>query len=138
MTSTEIIVDVRQLLKKNVPREVIETLEVAKRAFVFGYFYYKLFTVSHHYAFLAVEAALKIKYTEIIGKESQNHTQVIEALVKSGVIPENKKDSYEAGRCLRNELSHLAKTTTVAPSADILHRTAEMINVLYAEREKEV
>ena len=120
-------------LNDKVPEEAAEALEVAKRTFVFGYFYYKLFTVSHHYAFLAVEAALKIKYKEVTGKESSNHTHVIEALVKSGVIPENKKELYDAGRYLRNELSHLTDSTTMTPSADILYRTAEMINDLYEE-----
>jgi hypothetical protein len=42
----------------SVPESVRHTFRLAKRLYLFGYFEYGFFTVSDHYAFLALEAAL--------------------------------------------------------------------------------
>lgn len=65
--------------------------------------------------------------------EKINLKEVIDKLAKEGIIPEDKKDLYDAGRDLRNTLSHLTKRTVLTPDAVILERTAEMINKLYSE-----
>lgn len=43
------------------PRRVFET---AKKLYIFGYFYYRFFTVSEHYAYLALESAIKHRYNQ--------------------------------------------------------------------------
>lgn len=52
----------------NVPDSVQRAFKVSKDLFIFGYFRYYFFTVSQHYAFLALEAAIKSKYVESLGK----------------------------------------------------------------------
>ncbi len=126
-------------LNQNVPEEVREILEISKKLFIFGYFYYRFFTVSQHYAFLALESALQNKYKELFDAsdkklESINLKDIIDRLVKRGIIAEDKKFLYDAGRDLRNDLSHLAKRKVLTPDAVILERTAEMINKLYEQK----
>lgn len=45
-----------------VPENVKRTFKRAKDLFIFGYFKYEFFTISQHYAFLALEAAIKARY----------------------------------------------------------------------------
>lgn len=45
-----------------VPDNVKRTFKRAKDLFIFGYFKYEFFTISQHYAFLALEAAIKARY----------------------------------------------------------------------------
>lgn len=47
----------------NVPKDVRETFQRAKDIYIFGYFKYEFFTVSVHYASLALEAAVKARWT---------------------------------------------------------------------------
>lgn len=125
-------------LNQNVPEEVKEIFEISKRLFIFGYFYYRFFTVSQHYAFLALESALRNKYKVLFGVDDKrlekiNLKEIIDKLAKEGIIPEDKKDLYDAGRDLRNTLSHLTQRKVLTPDAIILERTAEMINNFYAK-----
>jgi len=119
------------ILNDGVPEEVSGVLETAKQLFVLGYFGYRLFTVSSHYSFLAVEAALGNKYKAIYGKKESNLNEVINRLAKDGLIPSDKKDVYNACRRLRNQLSHLTTRKVLAPDASALYRAAELINDLY-------
>jgi len=125
-------------LSQNVPDEVKEIFEISKRLFIFGYFYYRFFTVSQHYAFLALESALRNKYKELFNVsdkklEEINLKNIIDKLAKRGIIAEDKKSLYDAGRDLRNALSHLTQRKVLTPDAVILERTAEMINKLFTE-----
>jgi hypothetical protein len=45
-------------LTSRVPAEVARIFKTAKKLYIFGLFEYQLFTVSHHYAYLAIEAAV--------------------------------------------------------------------------------
>lgn len=47
----------------NVPADVRETFQRAKDAYIFGYFRYEFFTISVHYASLALEAAVKARWS---------------------------------------------------------------------------
>lgn len=51
------------LLIPSVPDDVRRTFTIAKRLHLFGYFEYSFFTVSQHYAFLALEAAIYKRWT---------------------------------------------------------------------------
>lgn len=118
-------------LNDKVPEEVIGVFDVARQLFILGYFKYRLFTVSAHYGFLAVEAALGNKYKAAYGKKELNLSRVIKKLAKDNLIPVEKKEFYDACRRLRNELSHLTTQKIMTPSAKGLQRSAELINDLY-------
>jgi hypothetical protein len=51
------------VLIPQVPESVKRTFELGKKLFVFSYFVYGFSTVSQHYAFLALEAALQARWT---------------------------------------------------------------------------
>lgn len=55
-----------QLIPK-VPEDVKRVFKRAKDLYVFGYFRYEFFTVSEHYAFLALESAIKHRYILSLG-----------------------------------------------------------------------
>lgn len=49
-----------------VPEDVKSTFEVAKRLYVFGYFEWRFFTISQHYAYLALEAAVHARWSRTL------------------------------------------------------------------------
>jgi hypothetical protein len=51
------------LLIPKVPESVQRTFRLAKRLYVFGHFEYGFFTISDHYAFLALEAAVHARWS---------------------------------------------------------------------------
>ena len=55
-------------LVDTVPEHVSRTFKNAKELFKFGYFRYNFFTISTHYACLALEAAVKHKYSQSLPK----------------------------------------------------------------------
>ena len=52
-----------------VPEEVKKVFKAAKDLYVFGYFRWHFFTISTHYAHLAIESAIKHKYTQYLGEK---------------------------------------------------------------------
>jgi len=50
-----------------VPDEIKQVFTRAKDLFIFGYFRYEFFTIAEHYAYLALEAAIKIRYVKCLG-----------------------------------------------------------------------
>jgi len=119
------------ILNNDVPDQVKEVFEIAKKLFVFGYFKYQLFTVSAHYGFLAVEAAIGSKYTVKYGPNKIGFDERIKRLAKDGILPPEKQEIYEACRRLRNALSHLTEEKMVTPGSVPLQRTADLINELF-------
>ena len=53
-----------------VPDDVKKIFKVAKDLYVFGYFRWYFFTVSNHYAYLAIESAVKHKYNQWLGEKA--------------------------------------------------------------------
>lgn len=53
-----------------VPEHVKRVFNCAKHLYIFGYFRYCFFTVSNHYAYLALESAIKNKYNEWLGSKA--------------------------------------------------------------------
>jgi len=49
------------------PRRVFES---AKKLYIFGYFYYRFFTISEHYAYLALESAIRHRYNQSLGAKA--------------------------------------------------------------------
>jgi len=91
------------------------------------------FTISQHYAFLALESALRNRYSEIYGKHKKfiRLNTIIEKLVEKGIVPKGEEKIYDAGRELRNSLSHLNNPSTMTPSSIILEKVAYQINQIY-------
>lgn len=116
-----------------VPEEVKRVFHAAKRLYIFGYFDYYFFTISLHYAFLALESALRNKYKEKCGNSFKfiGLDEIIKTLVKRGIISKGEEPLYDAGRYLRNTLSHLTKPTVLTPDSTTLRRVAYQINQLY-------
>jgi len=56
-------------LMPTVPEDVKRVYERAKELYIFGYFRYDFFTISRHYAYLALESAIKNRYYQSFGKE---------------------------------------------------------------------
>lgn len=119
----------------DVPGEVKKVFNAAKRLYIFGYFEYYFFTISQHYAYLALESALRNRYNEIYGKPKKfiGLNTVIKKLVKEGIIPKGEERIYDAGRFLRNSLSHLTDPPIDMPRSDTLERVAYQINQSYRE-----
>ena len=115
----------------SVPKEVKKVFGAAKKLYIFGYFEYYFFTISQHYTFLALESALKNRYNEIYDKPNKNLKDIIKKLVEKGIIPKGEEKIYDAGRELRNSLSHLTDPSTMTPSSSILERVAYQINQIY-------
>lgn len=117
----------------SVPEEVKKIFDAAKKLYTFGYFEYYFFTISQHYAFLALESALRNRYSEIYGKHKKfiGLNTIIEKLVDKGIIPKGEVKIYDAGRSLRNALSHLTDPSIMLPSSIILERVACQINQIY-------
>ncbi len=52
-----------------VPDEIKTIINRAKDLYIFGYFRYEFFTIASHYAFLALEAAMKTRYVSSLGEK---------------------------------------------------------------------
>jgi hypothetical protein len=55
-------------LTARVPAEVSRVFKTAKKLYLFGLFEYEFFTVSHHYAYLAIEAAVYHRWSQTQSK----------------------------------------------------------------------
>ena len=71
-----------------VPEEVKKVFKAAKDLYVFGYFRWYFFTISTHYAHLAIESAIKHKYTQYLGEK-------VVLTCKEGNLSHEIKPSYE-------------------------------------------
>lgn len=122
----------------NVPKEVKKVFNAAKRLHIFGYFEYYFFTISQHYAFLALESALRNRYSDIYGRPKNfvRLNEIIKKLVEKEIIPKGEAKIYDAGRYLRNALSHLEKASIMTPNSGILEKIAYQINQIYDNRNK--
>ena len=120
----------------SVHEEVKRVFRAAKRLHIFGYFDYYFFTISQHYAFLALESALRNRYSEIHSKPKKfvRLNVVIKRLVEEGIIPKGEAKVYDAGRYLRNALSHLTEPPIMTPDSALLERVAHQINQIYHSR----
>lgn len=125
-------------LISDVPEEVKKVFNAAKRLHIFGYFEYYFFTVSQHYAFLALESALRNRYNEMHGKPKKfiGLNIIIEKLVEKKIIPKGEVKIYEAGKYLRNSLSHLTNPSIMMPSSTTLEGVANQINQIYDRGDK--
>lgn len=54
----------------SVPEEVKRIFGAAKELYVFGFFQYYFFTISNHYAYLAIESAIRHRYNQWLGDKA--------------------------------------------------------------------
>ncbi len=123
----------------NVSEGVKKVFNAAKRLYIFGCFEYYFFTISQHYAYLALESALRNRYSEIYGKPKKfvGLNVIIRKLVEKGIIPKREAEIYDAGRHLRNILSHLTDPSVMSPNSAALERIAYQINQIYDREDKQ-
>jgi len=57
-------------LMPGVPEEVVRIFRNAKDLYIYGFFRYSFFTIAQHYAFLALESAIKNRYYQSFPKEN--------------------------------------------------------------------
>jgi len=119
-----------------VPEGVRKVFNAAKRLHIFGYFEYYFFTISQHYAFLALESALRNRYNEVNCKHKKftKLYEIIKELVQKGIIPKGEANRYDAGRHLRNSLSHLSNPPILTPTSSLLKRVAYQINQIWTQQ----
>ena len=72
-----------------VPEEVKKIFKAAKDLYVFGYFRWYFFTISNHYAYLAIESAVKHRYNQWLGEKA------VLTCKKCNLTQEMTKPSYE-------------------------------------------
>lgn len=82
----------------DVPDSVKRVFKCAKDLYIFGYFRYYFFTVSMHYAFLALESAIKNRYAKSLGDKAVLTN-------KRGQVLEMKRPAYRhiVDFCFRNK-----------------------------------
>ena len=53
------------------PEHVKRVFDNAKKLFIFGYLNYQFFTISQHYAYLALESAIRHRYNRSLGEKAK-------------------------------------------------------------------
>jgi hypothetical protein len=148
------------------------TFQRAKDAYVLGYFRYDFFTVALHYASLALEAAIKARWTaslppkvvlthgiDQIEMSFPSHTKISDLrrtkkwdlrkvridgepfpcstrmllnwLEDGKIVSVWERKCLKNGLELRNELSHVERSSTNTPASDDLRFLANQINSLF-------
>ena len=84
-------------LISHVPEEVKRVFRRAKDLYIYGFFRYSFFTISRHYAYLALESAIKNRYYQSFGKEVTLTNNKGET-VKMGYVNHQKVIDFCHGR----------------------------------------
>ncbi len=100
-------------LNEYVPNEINEMFEASKALYMYGYLYWTFLTLAQEQSFKAFEATIA-KTHEIVfgnnyspnGKKRLQLSDMINCLVKFGIIPEEKERKYWAIRNFRNQSFH--------------------------------
>ena len=80
----------------DVPEHVKRVFDNANKLFIFGYLHYHFFTISQHYAYLALESAIKHRYNRSLGEKAK----ITNPKGESIEIPPSWRDIYYF--CQRN------------------------------------
>lgn len=134
-TLEDLVEEVEELqLDGAVPQDVHRVFDVAKKLYVFGYYSYEFFTVANHYAFLALEAGVVLKYESMRSPKetrSVSFKRALDLLCSDGIIDEDEKKLLDAGRVIRNSLAHLDDSKLMPPGAGALEQVRKCINKLF-------
>jgi len=130
-------------LDANVPQDIAGLFEVARGTIIYGWFFYPLLSVGMGRCFVVLETAVRKRCEQLnipLTKElkkgrtiDRSFAELLNDLKTQGVISASDCSRWDAGRELRNAVSHPERQTLVMPgmSLDILAITAELINALF-------
>lgn len=112
------------------PGGVADLLRISRKMFVHGFFVYELITVSAMWSFLAVEAALKLRLDS-----RATFAPLIKRGRELGHISEKTADRVDAGRELRNELSHPTEQIvwTLGMAAPVIAASHQLVADLFPD-----
>ena len=161
----------------SVPEDVNRVFRHAKDLYIYGFFRYNFFTIAQHYAYLALESAIKNRYYQSFGEEimltnqkgesvkigSIDHQSIIDFcrrrkswnvfrlkingekfafrtgelldwLVRKGIITKWERKRCETGMRLRHLMSHLTRVQVFTPGYTMraLEFVADIVNKLYS------
>lgn len=125
-------------LSDHVPLEVQRLFAVARGAFIYGYFFYPLYTLGAEQLFRVAESAVRYKCKDaglaVDKVEKLSFFEGVKHLVNEGVIPHEEQCSWDALRNLRNLTSHPRDQTILFAytAIDELRHIAADINGLFA------
>lgn len=130
---------VSHILKPNlieaVPTEIRALFEVARGALAYGYFFYPLYTLAGEQLFRVAETAVNLKCKEMGAPRSKDtFQQKVNYLIQIKAIPQQKKETWNAIRRLRNMASHpeLQSILPPGPVIGIVEGIANEINSLFS------
>lgn len=118
-------------LYPTVPDEIRSIFETVKTLVLYGWLYYPFFAMSHIYAALTVEMALRIRLPKST-KDRRGLAELFEEAESQGLMPKSGFNA-EPFRRLRNSFVH-AKSQTILPpgyAIDVLSISAKLMNTLW-------
>ncbi len=123
----------RPTLRQDVPLDIRKLFEVARGAMVYSFYFYPLYTLGMEQLFRIGETALVSKCRRMgFGKKKPRFSDLIDFLVRKGVIDSHSAKRWDALRSLRNSASHLECQSIYFPGMAIgtMERLTEDINAL--------
>lgn len=126
-------------LSERVPLEVQRLFAVARGAFVYGYFFYPLYTLGMEQLFRLAETAVNLKCRDVGVSEKRlrklSFRERVERLVRKGVIQPSAQPGWEALWKLRIFTSHPEEQMILPPGVTIseLRRIADDIDGMFAK-----
>lgn len=113
------------------PVGVATMLLTARETFALALYHYELFVVASAWSLLAVEAALRDKYS---ATDRTTLKRLIDRAHEEGLFDEAWVDRLQAGRQLRNDLMHQKASSAFSPAMaiSIIEASHDAIGVLYS------
>lgn len=124
-------------LSPDVPIPIKALFEAARGALCYGWFFHPLCTLASDQLYRVVEAALRHQYRDLgSGRRAPNFSNLIDAALRDGLVPEHMRGQLNALRELRNDASHPENQTIIgAGSAQrTLTLVADFLNLLFSRR----
>lgn len=122
-------------LEEAVPEDVRNLYQTARGAYLYGYFFYPLFTLGAEQLYRVTEAAAHAKCVQLIAPKNKlkNFQEHIKFLARENVISNQDLQTWEFFRELRNGSSH-AKSQNIYPPEffiNALREVTEEVNKLF-------
>lgn len=130
-------------LAPEVPTDVAELLEVARGAIIYGWFYYPLLTLGVEQCFRTLETAARTRAKQLgipterlhrkRGPVPEKFAHLVGHLHQAGAIHSDDLLRWDAGRDLRNSVSHPGQQMIFMPGqvVSLLDDTIELISRLF-------
>jgi len=130
-------------LGPEVPTDVTDLLEVARGAIIYGWFYYPLMTLGVEQCFRCLETAARIRAKQLgiqierpdpkRGVIPEGFAHLVRQLHRGGAIRSDDLPRWDAGRDMRNYVSHPEQQMIVMPGevVGLLDNTIELVVRLF-------